>query len=211
MVPLGARLFSGLNPIRTVGPMQVSVAYAERFARERPYPYAHSGSIRHELFTRRGGMYFGIAHLLAYQPGYDAMIFRFADYNAGQYASRDAAFQRAVAVVSRTPLVPDGDLGGPDSGSPSETELAIRRMGDRIGMSDAQIRSDLEQSKEAGFANTTLYTHVFALAERTAGHGLARALVPQIQLSGPKLTRHLTTRWYAERVNGRYQQCLRRP
>ena len=83
MVPLGSTLFAGLNPIRTVGPMQVSVTYAERFARERPYPYPGSGSVRHELFTRRGGMYFGIAHLLAYRAGYSAMIFRFADYNAG--------------------------------------------------------------------------------------------------------------------------------
>jgi hypothetical protein len=77
-------------------------------------------------------------------------------------------------------------------------------------MSDAQIRSDLEQSRQAGFGDTTLYQKLFALAEHRAGHPLARAVVPQIELTGPKITRHLTTEWYAERVNGRYQQCLRR-
>jgi hypothetical protein len=210
MVPLGSRLFAGLNPIRTVGPMQVSVTYAERFAGEKPYPYPRSGSVRHELFTRRGGMYFGIAHLLAYRAGYNAMLFRFADYNAGRYASREAAFQRAVSIASNTPLATDGDLRGADPNVPSKTELAIRTIGDQIAMSDAQIRSDLEQGRQPGFGRTTLYKKVFALAERRGGHRLAHAQVPQIALAGPKIARRLTTQWYAQRVNGRYQQCLHR-
>src|SRR5690606_24929875 len=61
-VPLGRQLFGNLNPVRTGGPMQVSIAFAEAQAAE--YPYVVSGSIRDEVFGRRGGMYFGIAHLL---------------------------------------------------------------------------------------------------------------------------------------------------
>ncbi len=38
-VPLGERLFGDLNPVRTGGPMQVSIAFAERHAKERRYPY----------------------------------------------------------------------------------------------------------------------------------------------------------------------------
>jgi len=38
-VPLGERLFGDLNPVRTGGPMQVSIAFAERQAKERRYPY----------------------------------------------------------------------------------------------------------------------------------------------------------------------------
>jgi Protein of unknown function (DUF1615) len=98
-VPMGKRLLARANPVHTGGPMQVSIAFAEAHAKERPYPYAVDGSIRHEVFTRRGGMYFGIAHLLGYPASYDKPLFRFADFNAGRYASRNAAFQNALSQM----------------------------------------------------------------------------------------------------------------
>lgn len=76
MAPMGALLFARLNPIRTGGPMQVSIAFAERHAKERDYPYTMAGSIRDEVFTRRGGLYFGTAHLLDYPASYDKQIGR---------------------------------------------------------------------------------------------------------------------------------------
>jgi hypothetical protein len=97
-VPLGRTLFADRNPIRTRGPMQVNVAYAEQFSAAAPYPYPVKVSIEDELFTRRGGVYFGVAHLLDYRAPYDQYLYRFADFNAGQYASRNAAFQSAVSV-----------------------------------------------------------------------------------------------------------------
>lgn len=211
MVPLGARLFADLNPVRTGGPMQVSIAYSERHATEKRYPYPQPGSIRDEVFTRRGGMYFGIAHLLDYPAPYDDMLFRFADYNAGHYASRNVAFQNAVSLVSKTPLSLDGDLlrHGSGASEPSNTEQAVRKVGKRLDLGDAQIRDDLERGEREGFERTKLYSRLFALADE-AGRKLPRAMVPQIRLQSPKITRRLTTDWFAHRVNERYKLCLSR-
>ena len=36
------------------------------------------------------------------------------------------------------------------------------------------------------------------------------AVLPQIRVEGPKISRNLTTAWFAERVDGRRQQCVAR-
>jgi hypothetical protein len=206
-VPLGRRLFSGWNPIRTRGPMQVNVAFAETYASVRPYPYPVKDNIAEELFTRRGSVYFGVAHLFAYQPPYDDYLYRFADFNAGQYASRNAAFQAAVSRASGMSLVTDGALLSHETGV-SNTEVALRSISDRLDMTESAIHSALEQGKTKGFERTQLYQKVYALAERRAKHPLPRAIIPVIKLHGPKITRALTTSWYAHRVDGRFQRCL---
>jgi len=213
MVPLGNRLFGALNPVRTGGPMQVSIAFAEQQAQGKRYPYPQPGSIRDEVFTRRGGVYFGTAHLLDYPASYDDMLYRFADYNAGHYASRNAAFQNALAIASKTPLVLDGDLvhQGSDTNQPSNTERAARKLAGRIGLSESQIRSDLERGTEQDFDRTKLYARVFEIADAAgAGRAVPRAMVPRITLASPKITRKLTTEWFARRVHSRYQSCLSR-
>ena len=208
-VPLGRTLFAERNPIRTRGPMQVNVAFAEQYAAVRPYPYPVKQSIADELFTRRGSLYFGTAHLLAYSASYDTYLYRFADFNAGQYASRNAAFQKALSSASGIPLPPDGALLPHDASakSPGSTELAVRALGKRLEMAPGEIHSALEQGKAAGFERTKLYERVFALAEQAERHALPRAMIPQIQLHGPKIARRLTTAWYAHRVDQRFNQC----
>ena len=211
MVPMGQRLFSSWNPVRTGGPMQVSIEFAERHAQSRPYPYPLDDNIRHEVFTRRGGMYFGIAHLLDYPANYDEPLYRFADFNAGQYASRNAALQNAVSVASGVPLVLDGDLVRHDGNKqPGSTELAARVLAERLGMSSSAIRSDLEQGGGAELERTRFYQRVFAMADKIQGRPLPRALPPQIELRSPKITRKLTTSWFANRVDERYRRCLAR-
>ncbi len=150
IVPMGGKLFGGFNPVHTGGPMQVSIAFAEQHADGYPYPL--DGSIRREVFSRRGGMYFGIAHLLGYP----------ADYPAPLY------------------------------------------------MSDAAIRRALEQGDSPEFADSALYRKVFALAESATGKTLPRAVLPGIALESPKITRKLTTAWFAKRVDERYQRCMAR-
>jgi hypothetical protein len=213
-VPFGRTLFADRNPVRTAGPMQVAVAFAEAQAEAAPYPYPMNGSVRDEVFSRRGGLYFGIAHLLDYRAAYDRYLYRFADYNAGRYASRNAAFQRAVADVSGIPLTLDGDLLRYDDGKPSReagaTESALHVLAKRLAMSPSDIRRDLEQGKGEGFERTALYARVFALADQTTHERVPRAVVPQIVLSGPKITRRLTTDWFAHRVDERFRACVRR-
>ena len=209
-VPMGRHLLGGLNPVHTVGPMQVSVAYAQTHARGYPYPL--EGSIRHELFSRRGGLYFGVKHLLGYPTHYPRMLYRFADFNAGQYASRNAAFQYAVTVASGIPLTQDGSLLLPDAtlAAPGATETVLRRLQPPLPMDAAAIRRDLESSDGLAFEDTALYHDVYAVAEALAKRPLPHARVPDITLHGPKLTRKLTTAWYASRVDERYDRCLRR-
>ena len=204
VVPLGRQLFADLNPVRTGGPMQVSIAFAEAHLRTTNYPYPLT-EVRREVFTRRGGLYFGIAHLLDYPVSYDSMLYRFADFNAGHYSSRNAAFQQVVSALGRTRLAIDGDLLREGSNEPSQTELAVRKMG--LGLGERQIRRDLERGTEHEFEETELYRKVFELADVRAP--APRALVPNIRLQSVKISRKLTTEWFAQRVDDRYRRCLR--
>ncbi len=208
-VPLGHTLFADHNPIRTRGPMQVNVAFLEQTTAARAYPYPVKDGLANELFTRRGSVYFGVAHLLGYSAPYPRYLFRFADYNAGQYASRNAAFQSALSSISGTPVVPDGALL-PNNGDPGSTESAVRGLGDRLNIGENSLHSALEEGKSPEFERTSLYKRVFALAEQSRGRPAAHAVVPKIKLQGPKISRSLTTDWYAHRVDGRFQQCLKK-
>lgn len=209
-IPLGRTLFASWNPIHTRGPMQVNVEFARKFETVRHYPFPRKGSLDDELFTRRGSLYFGTAHLLAYSAPYDSYLYRFADYNAGQFASRNAAFQIALSAAARVPVVADGALVAPNapSSQPSDTERVARKIAGPLRLDRAQIHAALPQDRDAAFQDTDLYRRVFALAARARGHSLPKAVVPRITLQGPKLHRHLTTSWYAHRVQGRFEQCL---
>jgi len=207
MVPMGRTLFGSFNPVHTGGPMQVSIEFAEQQARNYPYPV--DGTIRREVFSRRGGMYFGIAHLLGYPVNYTQPLYRFADFNAGWYASRNAAFQNALSRASGIPLALDGDLVRYGSIMPGSTELAARSLGKRLGMRNPVIRDQLEKGKSLDFEETELYQRVFDLAEKADGRQLPRAVLPGIVLQSPKITRKLTTAWFAKRVDERYQRCMK--
>lgn len=211
-VPLGRRLFASRNPIRTRGPMQVNVAFAEQFEAIKPYPYHDSRrDLRDELFARRASIYFGVAHLLDYEAPYDRYLYRFADYNAGQYSSRNAAFQRAASILAGRPLTADGALvaNDPDATGAGSTERLLLAIAARLRLSEADIHEALQEGRTAGFERTALYRRVFTLADRKSGRRLPRAILPQIRLQGPKIVRPLTTGWYARRVNGRFERCVR--
>ncbi|WP_144395831.1 DUF1615 family protein, partial [Pseudomonas sp. Kh7] len=79
--------------------------------------------------------------LLGYSANYDRQLYRFADFNAGWYASRNAAFQAALSKVTGVTLALDGDLVAPGSIMPGTTEKAARKLGGKLGLRNPQIRS----------------------------------------------------------------------
>lgn len=208
IVPMGQTLFGNLNPVHTGGPMQVSIAFAE--ANEQGYPWPVETSLRQEVFTRHGGIWFGVKHLLGYPVNYSAPLYRFADFNAGWYASRNAAFQAAVARTTGMKLALDGDLIIYGSDKAGATELAVRTLATQIDMSSRAIRRDLEKGDKPEFEESELWKQVFALADQQGGRKMPREMLPGIKLESPKITRNLTTAWFAQRVNSRWQQCMAR-
>ena len=72
------------------------------------------------------------------------------------------------------------------------------------------MRLDLEKGDEMGLEKTPLYQRVFAYAEELDSRKLPRALVPRIKLKSPKITRKLTTQWFATRVDERHGRCVER-
>ena len=106
----------------------------------------------------------------------------------------------------------DGDLlaSGAPMEKPGATEAALRGMRGVLQIDDAAIRVALRKGRSRGFEDTALYREVYAIAERKAGGPLARARVPQIELRSPKITRKLTTAWFAGRVDARWKACMAR-
>jgi hypothetical protein len=172
--------------------------------------------VRNDLYTRHGGMYYGVKQLLGYDTGYNQKIFRFADFNAGRFASRNAAFQQVVAKLSGETLSIDGDLlsyskDGAVRKTVTSTEKAIRTASQKhkLGLSDAGIRKDLLQEKRSDFVKTPTFTILrerFAKATKSAA---PFARVPDIALNSPKLKRGFSTKRFAESVNARYQSCVK--
>jgi hypothetical protein len=211
-VPLGKSLFGEQNPVRTGGPMQVSIPFAQAHASAQRYPFGTPASMRDEAFTRRGGVYFGIAHLFDYPAPYDDIRYRFADYNAGRYASRNAAFQKAVAELTGVALELDGDVLRFDQGKrtrePSRTEIAVRGLAPHFEMTNADVRHDLELGQSAEFERSRLYLSVFTMLDGVIGRPAPRAVVPMIIVESFKSTRRLTSYGYAVRATERYKACL---
>ena len=80
------------------------------------------------------------------------------------------------------------------------TQLAELLMG--IAKAQAAIIDAVERANP-GFRNN----HAVPMLTTAAN---VRAAVPRIKLQGPKITRRLTTDWYAHRVDERFQRCLSR-
>lgn len=213
-LPFGQSWLEDFIPVKTAGPMQVSIAFAQAHAEEKDYPFPIQTTIRDEVFTQRGGLYFGSAILLDYPVTYSKPVFRFADFNAGRYASRNAAFQSAINQLTGKSLELDGDLliyrGERALATTSQVESALRELGPALRLSDSEIREDLLLEKSIQFSDSRLYYRLYDLLEAKTGKRAPRETLPVIQLKSPKITRKLSTAWFAKRVDVRYRDCLAR-
>lgn len=209
------------NEISTLGAMQVDVGFAvqqETARRRRALSLQEIYQLRDALYTRKVGLYYGVARLLGYETGYGQKQYRFADYNAGRYASRNAAFQTVVASLAKQPLATDGDLliydrNGAATATISNTEQMVRLVADKYGLilPESRIRSDLLQEKTYAFNQTSTYHTVMEAYRLVKKSAPPYAVVPRIGLRSSKTSRLLTTERYANMVSKRYQRCMAQP
>ncbi len=202
-----------LNPVTTLGSMQVHIGYAKEHKRQG----GNIAALRSDLYSRYGGLYYGIHRLMMYPADYNKAIYRFADYNSGMYSSRNAAFQSMLNALTNTKLDLDGDLllytkdGSIRSTiSQSERELTSVFANNNMLVTPRQIRTDLKKEKKKDFEDTATYRAVTKLYQEKMAKEPMYAIMPEVVISGPKLSRDYNTNWFATRVNGRYQSCMQR-
>lgn len=163
------------NPIRTLGPMQVNVLKAYRNARKRGERVESPQVMRQWLLAPdtalQRGLKEGIDLLRQSYRFYrkrlqreQAILFSGVDFNAGEFSSRNAAFQEMVARVTGKPQVLDGDLLWYEDGEPirrrSEIEEAVMALFPHEP--PESIRKDLLREKEAAFSSTRTWQRVCA-------------------------------------------------
>ncbi len=202
-----------LNPITTLGSMQVHISYAKDNKRQS----GDIAALRTDLYSQYGGLYYGIHRLMMYPADYDQAIYRFADYNSGIYSSRNAAFQKMLNELTDANLTLDGDLliydkdGAVRSNqSASENELITLFTRYNVVVTPRQIRADLKKEKEKKFEETATYLNLVKIYEEKTQKKAIYAIMPEVVISGPKLSREYNTNWFASRVNGRYETCMRK-
>ena len=202
-----------MNPITTLGSMQVHINYAKEHKRQS----GNIAELRNSLYTQYGGLYYGIHRLMQYPAEYDQAIYRFADYNSGMYSSRNAAFQSMLQALTENEISLDGDLllYNKDGDvrptlSQSEKELIAIFAKNNVLVTPRQVRSDLKKEKDKKFENTQTYLAVQKLYQSKTNKDPIYAVMPQVVISGPKLSRDYNTNWFASRVNGRYETCMQK-
>lgn len=204
-------LAEAFNPVRTLGSMQVNILYASENARSG----GGINKLRDDLYTQYGGLYYGIHRLMVYPTHYDKAIYRFADYNSGMYSSRNASIQKAIAKLSGQKLALDGDLlsydkDGDALAGKTDTENLLNDIfvQNALPLDADRIRKDLRKEKQESFEETATYLQIRQLYQEKFKQELPYAIMPEVVISGPKLSRDYNTNWFASRVNQRYTRCI---
>ncbi len=156
------------DPVHTIGPMQVDFDKAYRNALKRGENVPNVAAMKEWLLNpetalRRGlkeGVYLlqiSYAHYRAQMEPDQAILFTAADYNGGEFSSRNAAFQERVAVLTGKKLVLDGDLllyrNGTAEAVHSKTESGVLDIL-QSEMTADQVRRDLLTEKDPAFTDS---------------------------------------------------------
>ena len=122
-----------------------------------------------------------------------------------------------VDKLADADLALDGDLlsydkNGDPRAATTTTEKTIISLfaKNNILVTPRQLRNDLKKEKEKGFEKTQTYIAISKLYKEETGKEPMYAIMPEVVISGPKLSRDYNTNWYASRVNGRYETCMQR-
>ena len=133
------------------------------------------------------------------------------------YSSRNASVQKALNVLTGSELSLDGDLLQYDKNDnvqavQSSTELTFINLftQKKVIITPQQLRSDLKTEKTIDFEKTQTYLTLTKLYKDQTGKEMPYAVMPQVIITGPKLSRDYNTNWYATRVNGRFESCMHR-
>jgi len=202
------------NPITTSGSMQVSVGWAiETGAADG----LGAAEVRDALYTQRGGVRFGTARLFVHDADYRDPRFRFADYNAGVWASRNAAVQALASNLTGIDIALDGDILRYDSdGEPSHeisntVKVLLAVAADHPDdLSDRRVRQDARLEKTSAFDGSDTVRIVRDAWSAKQGRPAPYAWMPMVSLDSPKMKSGRTTEWFADNVKRRYDACLGR-
>lgn len=205
----------GLNPITTAGSMQVAVQFAVDAAEAEGEEEAWA--VRDRLYTRAGGVHFGTLRLLGYPTHYDSPLYRFADFNAGFYAARNAAIQEQLGELVGRKLALDGDLLMYDKKAQpldedSKTLTAFLAFREKYApwISERALRREVRKEKLRAFEETDTYRALRAAWEKKTGKPAPYARMPEVVIRSPKMKQERSTAWFARSVERRYLACLAR-
>lgn len=210
---LAPNLVERHNPITTAGSMQVKVDWA--LARPESEDLS-AERLRDLLYTRRGGVLYGTIRLMDHRADYDSPRYRFADFNAGPYASRNAQLQAMVAELTGQELALDGDMliydkKGRPARQDSNSLQAVLAFAEGIPeLSERQVRRDLQLEKEERFDETDTVRAIRRAWRESAGQRAPTARMPEVALDSPKMKSGRTTAWFADNVMRRYEACRAR-
>ena len=212
--PALARRVDAINPVSTLGSMQVSIGYtiAEvEKARDRRLPMAAIWKLRDELYTREGRRQLRHAHAAGLSRQLSLAHFRFRGLQRRAICQPQCRLpahgERTLGQGTGARRRPLGLFRRTAAAEPSATERALRRL--KLGLDDSAIRADLLRGKDYDFRDTATYARVSDSYERRTGKQAPYAMIPQIKLSSPKIRHRMTTELFASSVMGRYEKCMK--